>query len=287
MPAVAFVTYEKLPDGTDDDRLAIAALSERGVMVQPAVWSSDRVDWQAFDGIVFRSPWDYFKRFEAFQNWLGSIENMGLHIWNPSRVIRWNAEKTYLHDLARRGVNTVPTTIIEQHAPRSLEAILRDHGWPKAVVKPAVSADAYETWMTDPSVARDDQPSFESLLKKSNVLIQPFVPEITQQGEWSLIFFNRVFSHAMLKKPRPGDFRVQQHYGGTVVAALPSHDLIAQAAELLTLIDDPLLYARVDAISVKGKLMLMELEVFEPSLFFGAYPESAERFADALLTLLV
>jgi hypothetical protein len=42
----------------------------------------------------------------------------------------------------------------------------------------------------------------------------------------------------------------------------------------------------VDGCVVEGRLVLMELELLEPALFFGMHPRGADLFADALRTRL-
>ncbi len=286
MTHVAFVTYNKLPDLSPDDQLALAELERRGLTVSPAQWDSDTVDWHAFDLIVIRSTWDYYTRHAEFMNWLGKLESIGARLWNPAEVVRWNAEKTYLQALTNRGVAMAPTIIVEQGATRSLEGIVRDHGWTKAVVKPTIAAGAYETWITDPQIARDDQSAFEALLKKSSVMIQAFIPQVAEDGEWSFMFFGKTYSHAVLKHPRPGDFRVQSQHGGTYEAKQPPPGLLEQATKIISLVREPLLYARVDGIDVDGRLLLMELELIEPFLFFEYDPGAAARFADALFAVI-
>src|SRR5258707_10972743 len=109
MTNIAFITYNQLPALTPDDQLAVAELNKRGISITPAVWDSDEVDWKTFDALVIRSVWDYWTRYSAFQSWLGVIENLGIPVWNPLDVIRWNSDKTYLRDLAEQGVPTVPS----------------------------------------------------------------------------------------------------------------------------------------------------------------------------------
>ncbi|MEP7284261.1 MAG: hypothetical protein ABI947_00675 [Chloroflexota bacterium] len=287
MTSVAFVTASQWATLTTDDQLAAAELEKRGIRVQAVLWDSDSVDWQSFDAIVLRSTWDYFKRYDAFLEWLAKLESLNVPLWNPVKVVRWNSEKTYLAALAKQGVATVQTVIVERGASRNLEGLVKDHGWLKAIVKPTVSGGAYETWMTDPQVARDDQSAFESLLKKSSVMIQPFVPEVASNGEWSLIFFGKQYSHSVLKRPRPGDYRVQEHLGGSTVSQQPPQALLDEATRICQLIDGPLLYTRVDGVEVKGRFVLMELELIEPLLFLGKDTAAPARFADALEAVLL
>jgi hypothetical protein len=286
MTNIAFITYNQLPALTPDDQLAVAELGKRGITVTPAVWDSDEVDWKTFDALVIRSVWDYWTRYEAFQSWLGVIENLHIPLWNPLDVIRWNSDKTYMRDLASQGVPMVPSVIVPKNTARSLESVVKDHGWAKAIVKPTIAGNGHETWMTDPKLARDDQSAFEALLKKSDVMVQPFIPEVPQKGEWSMLFFGKDYSHAVLKMPRVGDFRVQERYGGTWQPQQPPTHLVEQAAGICRLVSSPLLYARVDGVEVDGKLVLMELELFEPALFLGTDPLAPARFADALEAVL-
>lgn len=285
MQKVAFVTCGEFANLSEDDQVAVAVLEKRGIKVEPAVWDSDAVDWKAFDVIILRSTWDYFRNYDSFMSWISTMEHKGVPFWNPIKVVRWNSEKTYLKELANKGIMIAPTIIIERGATRSLEGVVKDYAWTKAVVKPTIGGASYETWLTDPQTAPDDQSAFEGLLKKSGAIVQAFIPEVTQKGEWSFIFFNKQYSHTVLKQPRPGDFRVQRHYGGTTTTQQPPQALINQAAAIVNMIEGPLLYTRVDTVEVNGRLMLMELELIEPLLFFSYDPQAAERFADALITL--
>jgi hypothetical protein len=120
----------------------------------------------------------------------------------------------------------------------------------------------------------------------SGALIQKFIPEIRTNGEWSFIFFAGRFSHAVLKQPKEGDFRVQQRFGGYLNRTSPSACLIRQSQRIVALVGQPILFARVDGIEIEGELHLMELELIEPSLFLGEEPSSAQRFADAIVSLV-
>ena len=60
-----------------------------------------------------------------------------------------------------------------------------------------------------------------ALLAEGDVLIQPFLEEVERAGEVSLIYINGEYSHAVRKLPKPGDYRVQDHHGGTVQPTSP------------------------------------------------------------------
>jgi glutathione synthase/RimK-type ligase-like ATP-grasp enzyme len=286
MRPVALATCAALPDLTDDDRLLIPALAARGIDAVPVVWDDDAVDWRAFAAVVIRSTWDYHLRQRRFLTWIDRLEALGVALVNPARVLRWNAEKTYLRDLADAGVSVVPTRWVERDDQASLAEILRETGWPRAVVKPAIAATAYRTWATDLASAADDDVRFRALVADGRVLVQPFVEAIAAEGEWSLMFFGGEYAYSVLKTSRAGDFRVQSDFGGEVVPRHAGSTLVAQASGVLDAVPfdrSELAYARVDGCVVDGKLVLMELEVLEPGLFLEVGPHGADAFADAIV----
>lgn len=280
---IAFATYPGRPDLADDDRLAAEEIARRGSRVEPAVWDDPSVDWSGFDRIVLRSCWDYHLRLPEFLGWLGSLERAGAPVWNPPAVVRGNADKGYLVELAAAGVPVVPTVRVDRGTAADLAAILDERGWTEAVVKPAVSASAFLTRRIRREETAEAQGDFDHLLTLSAALVQPFLPEIRSRGEWSLLFFAGELSHAVLKRPGAGDFRVQTELGGNALAQKPSPALVAQARRVLERIPGPWLYARVDGVEVDGTFLLMELELIEPSLFLACDPEAPARFASAVL----
>jgi glutathione synthase/RimK-type ligase-like ATP-grasp enzyme len=280
---IAFVTHAGLPDLAADDLLAVAELSQRSSKVVPAVWDDPGVRWPDFDSVVIRSCWDYHHRPSVFLDWLSRMESEGVPLWNPAPVVRANVDKEYLGDLAAAGIRVVPMARVEKGSAANLAAILEERGWDKAVVKPAVSASAFRTRRTSRAEAPAQQTSFEELLSLSSALVQPFLPEIQTRGEWSLIFLGGEFSHAVLKRPREGDFRVQEHLGGSSRPAVASEELIRQARAVVEKIPGPWLYARVDGVESGEGLLLMELELTEPSLFLESDPAAPGRFAEAIL----
>jgi hypothetical protein len=290
MPLVAFATYDKLPGLADDEHPLLDALTARGVRGQPAVWTDDAVVWDAFDAVVIRSCWDYHLRHDEFFRWIERLTRLGVPIWNPPGTLRWNSHKTYLHDLSIGGVRTVPTLWLLPDNPRaqtaSLATILADTGWNHVVIKPIVSASAHETWRASIDDARANAAAHDArlraLIARPGVMVQPFVPEIETDGEWSLQFFGGQFSHAVVKRAAPGDFRVQREYGGTHETVVPTTTVLRQAEAALRAAPSESLYARVDGVVLAGNLVVTELELLEPSLFLDAHPDAAARFADAI-----
>jgi glutathione synthase/RimK-type ligase-like ATP-grasp enzyme len=278
---IAFVTWSGLPALSADDQLAAAELETRGATVARTVWDDPAVDWAGFDAVVVRSTWDYHHRPAQFLEWIALLESAGVRVWNPPSLLRWNLDKRYLAELSRRGVAVVPTVTVPRGSDATLADVLVEAGWSQVVVKPAVSASAHETWRTSHQSAGGDASRFARLVRTGDVLVQPYLSAV-EAGEWSLCFIGGRFSHAVLKRPRAGEFRVQYELGGEVLALPPPAALIEQAEAIVDLLREPWLYARVDACDIDGALVLMELELIEPTLFFHADPAAPERFAEAL-----
>jgi glutathione synthase/RimK-type ligase-like ATP-grasp enzyme len=283
---LALATYAALPELAADDALLVPELARAGIAARPAVWDDPAVRWGDFDAVVIRSCWDYHRKPVAFQAWIRRLEAFGVRVLNAPEMLRWNADKRYLRDLASRGVPTVPTRWVDCGGRASLADILAGEGWREVVVKPAVSASAEQTWRVSTTEVDDLQPRFSALAARGHVLVQPFIEEIRVVGEWSLVFFDGAFSHAVLKRPGDGDFRVQSAHGGRHEVATPSASLVAAAGEALAAAPAPCTYARVDGCVVGGVFRLMELELLEPSLYLESHPEAPRRFAAAIVRAL-
>jgi len=251
---IALVTWRGLPEGTPDEQLVALALEARGAEARHVAWDDPGVDWTSFDAVVLRSCWDYHKRVDEFRAWL---DRLPPRVFNPVEVVRWNMDKRYLRGLP---VPVVPTEVVPRGEPLQR--------WPRTVAKPLVSASAWRTHVVE-----------DGEVTEEDMIVQPFVEEIAD-GEWSLIFFRDQFSHAVLKRPQVGDFRVQQELGGSADPAMPEPAIIEQAANVLRL-RPGMLYARVDGVVIEGVFTLMELELIEPSLFLTQ--SSAETFAEAIV----
>lgn len=267
MPRVAFVTYQQSPGISDDDRLVAEVLHRRGVTVQAAIWDSPEVDWSSFDRVIIRSTWDYHLKPPSYERWVRSFLARPDQLWNPPALVLANLNKRYLIELAERGVQIVPTKYVAVGETQSLQAIIESQRWDDVVIKPAISATARGTWRSSLAVANADQQRFTDQAKAEDMLVQAYFPEIASSGEWSIIFFCGQYSHAVLKRPAHGDFRVQRHVGGEAAGAVPSPELVEQVSAILSKIGAPLLYARVDGIERDGLFVLMELESMSHACF--------------------
>jgi glutathione synthase/RimK-type ligase-like ATP-grasp enzyme len=279
---VALVTCAAYPDLTPDDRLLGAALARAGFDPVARSWDAPGEPWESHSAVVLRSTWDYHLRLSEFLGWLEALERRGARVLNPVPVIRWNATKTYLPELAEAGVRVVPTEVVPAGAATRLREAMDRRRWRDVVVKPAVSATAFETWRVAGRPAEHDEARFARLLEERAMMVQPYVAGIEADGELSLMFLGGEFSHAVRKRPGSGDFRVQHEFGGTVEAVEAGAELVAEAATIVARAPGSCVYARVDGCVVEGRLLLMELELIEPALFLGLGEGSAERLAAAI-----
>jgi glutathione synthase/RimK-type ligase-like ATP-grasp enzyme len=282
-PAIVFVTYSADPAITPDDRLAADLLEADGLTVVGAPWNDHSIDWPRYASVVIRSTWDYHLAPAAFEAWLRARAADGTNLWNPPAAVLGNTNKRYLAALEARGVDVVPTEHVPAGSGQPLGGLLARRGWREAVVKPAVSASAHGTWRTSMAAASADERRFAADAAAHDLLVQPLLPEVAAEGEWSLIFLGGRFSHAAIKQPAPGDFRVQWEFGGTTRPATPGPDLIEQAGAVVDAVGTPLLYARVDGVRRAGGFSLMELEITEPHLFLDHDPAAPRRFAAAIV----
>lgn len=284
---IAFATDHDRANYAEDDRLLVDYLIQHGEKVSPVIWNDPEADWESYDVIVFRSVWDYFILRDEFDLWLKKLEDLRVRVFNPLSVIAWNKNKTYFDHFKSLGIKIPAYQIIRSKDPQSLVDILTSQGWDKAVIKPAISGGAHNTWVTDTLSATSHSTRFDQLVSQQDVIVQKFSNEIINTGEWSLIFFNKKFSHAICKQAKAGEFRVQAQFGGQHRSVEPHPQLLAYVSSILDLIPEDLLYARVDGfIADDDQFYLMELELIEPVLFFDSHGNACSNFYRALKEMM-
>ncbi|HEY9230454.1 MAG TPA: hypothetical protein VIP11_27630 [Gemmatimonadaceae bacterium] len=279
---IALATYERAPELAPDDHALVPALSARGIEACPVVWSDPAVDWSRFDAVVLRSCWDYHLRFAEFRGWLDRLESANARVMNSTSLVRWNADKRYLIDLARRGIATIPTMVVARGLHGDVDQVAAAEGWSRIVVKPTVSASGYETHAFDAPLDATSRELVGRVTSVGDVLVQPFAHEVPRNGEYSFVFIDGEFTHAAIKRAGGSEFRVQIEHGGSVAAVTAPPELIEQAHRVLEVLDETPVYARVDGIARGSAFLLMELELIEPNLFFEHGPGSAEKMAAAI-----
>jgi len=252
-----------------------AALRAAGIDVEPLAWTEAR-DLERFDAVLPLVVWGYHFRFEQWLELLDRLEGRARPTINPPALLRWNSDKSYLEQLAANGVATVPSRSFATLDEAALAEARADFG-DQLVVKPLISAAADGTYRLGPG---DPLPG---AALGQRMLVQPFMPSIATTGEYSLILFGGEFSHAIVKRPKPGDFRVQPHLGGSDMACDPPPGGIALARAALAAAPARAAYARVDMIADNdGGLLIIELELIEPALFLHHAPEQGKAFASAI-----
>lgn len=284
MPRCAFLTMADPAGYVIDDDLAHEPLRALGWEVENVPWSRPGVRWSGFDLVVVRSTWDYHHRPEAFLEVLEGIARAGTRIENPLPLMRWNLRKTYLRDLAARGVPIVPTSWRDGLSAADLPGLFDEFAADEIVLKPVLGANADGAFRLDRTAAARRAGELARYFGGRPCLAQPFLPSIVQTGEHSLFYFNGRLSHAVLKTPAAGDFRVQEEHGGVITAVEPGPSLEAAGGTVLAALDEVPLYARVDlaAGADSSSWLLMELELVEPSLYLRMEKGAPRRFARAV-----
>lgn len=279
---VGLITCGAMPGLHGDDRHLLAALRQAGLEAAPLVWEDPHQDWSVPRLCVIRSAWDYCWRREQFVSWAVSAARQ-TELWNSAAMVRWNTHKSYLCDLASRGIPTVPTLLLSRGSRVRLKSTLEERGWSDAVIKAAVAQSGRYALL-----ARRDQPEkgqahLDRLLPHEDMLLQPFVASVPEEGEVSLIYIEGEFIHAVRKRAPPGDFRVHDDYGGSVTLEAPPAGHIELGVRALASLGEPTLYARVDLVNdSRGEPMIMEFELVEPELFFRHSTEAVSRMLDAI-----
>lgn len=270
-------------DFVSDDDLAAKLLRERGWRVDVLPWDQAH-DWSRYDLVIIRTTWDYFDQPARFLEKLAEIERSGTRLLNPLALVRWNLDKRYLGDLESRNVPIVPTTFAERLTGREeLVAHFLTFDTEEIIVKPLISASAFDTYHISRAGFESFLPGLEAVFGSRPYMAQPFMPFVKSEGEFSLIYLNGQFSHAILKTPTNGDFRVQEEYGGLITAVTPEEALLETGQRALDALDDVPLYARVDLVRhQEDDFRIMEFELIEPSLYLRMDPAAPERFVDAL-----
>lgn len=279
MPKIAIATYEKSPDLNDNDRLMLPILAEKGFSVSPEVWDNPKVDWKSYDLVIIRSTWDYYLKPNEFRKWVSQFVDSKTRLINSPEIVLKNSHKFYLKELAEKGVGIIPTIFLSEKI--GLEKL---NIWKKVVIKPAVSAGSHETEVFE--TANLTQEILDKKIGTGDWLIQPFLEEIKDAGEISMLFFGGKLSHAIQKVPKSGDFRVQKQFGAQYLKYEPTNELLEIAKNILEIAGKNSVYARIDGVMTQKGFLLMEVEMIEPDLYFEHAPDGPMRFVEAVILSL-
>lgn len=263
-----------------EDKFLIDAFISEGLKVTRVAWDDPDFDWSLTKYALFRAVWDYFNRIEEFKSWFKATKSKTKFI-NSKSLTDWNIDKHYLGELGRKGVHIPQTIFVESGDKTSLLQTFRKLkslgvNTDDFVLKPCVAGGARHTYKIHISEADQYDPIFQRLIRKEAMMVQEFQYNVVKEGEISLMLFGTEFTHAILKVAKPGDFRVQDDYGGSVHQYQATTEEISFAKKVVAAAPELPDYARVDIFrDNQGNLALAELEIFEPELWFRFYPEAA------------
>ena len=270
-----------------EDKLLAESLKNLGLKVCRKSWDDPTFDWSSSRAALFRATWDYFERIQEFQDWFHQVRHKTMLI-NPAELIEWNLNKKYLLELNRSGIPLPPTAFIEQGSQKTLQehyASLQLQGPSEkdCVLKPCVSAGAWHTYRIHHHELHKYEEVYAELVKTESLLLQEFQNNVPLFGERSYMIFGKRFSHAVLKKAKAGDFRVQSDYGGTVQLCEPSTEEIELAVRVVEACPYDPVYARVDLFKDnQNQWALAEIELVEPELWFRMDKNSSSLLAQTI-----
>ena len=252
-----------------------AALLRAGFSVEARPWTEPG-DLAGFNLVSPLVAWGYHEDPDRWHALLNRLEREAIPVLNPVPLLRWNSDKRYLAELGAKGVHVIPTRLVQQLDEAALADARAEFG-EQLVIKPPVSASAHGTHRLGPQ----DPPPADALGRE--MLVQPFLRSVAEEGEYSCLLFGGRFSHAIVKRPKAGDYRVQPHLGGTEQPCAAPEGAIELAHAALAAAPAEAAYARVDMVrDDDGQLAIIELELIEPALWLQHAPDGGDSFAQAL-----
>ena len=262
-----------------EDELVINALKEKNLSVVKKDWNDSIFDWETTRSILFRSTWDYFDKFELFKKWFNKTKNKCLMI-NSTETIEWNIDKHYLLDLQEHQIPIPNSEFIKRRSSIDLSLLMQKKNWNEIVVKPTISGAAKNTYRLKKEEIIQFGPKWEKLIYKEDFIVQEFQNNVISEGEVAMIVIGGKFTHAVLKKAKEGDFRVQDDFGGSIAIYNPSEEMVKLAEKCTRILTPIPSYARVDIIwDNLRELAVSELELIEPELWFRLNPNAAQKLA--------
>ena len=243
---------DRREDGFEHDQMMAAlrpAFADKNMTLIDVDWADETQDWSSFAAVIIGTTWDYWDRHDAFLATLKQIERES-RLCNSAGMVVWNSRKDYLRALSQKGARLIPTLWIDEVDADNAAAAFARLGSDDLVFKRQVGAGAHGQYRLSPSDPLPDMPH--------PMMVQPFLSKIQEEGEYSFVFIDGAFCHALLKTAKSGDYRIQSLYGGTETPVTPSPEDLADATAIMTILDETPLYARVDMLRGEdGRLLLM------------------------------
>jgi hypothetical protein len=257
-------------------------MSARGWQVETVAWREASADWESFDAVYICTPWDYPQHLQQFLEVLQCIEDSTAVLVNPLPLVHWTLQKTYLADLQQCGADIVPSCWFARFDGQQIADCFEEFDATRLIIKPTVGANAQDTYVLQQPLSAATMVMLQSTFRDRAFFVQPFVDNVQSEGEFSLFYFGGEYSHAILKVPKAGDYRVQEEHGGDIRSVQPCAALLVTGHRVLSLVEPQPVYVRADFVrGIDGRFLLMELELIEPSLYLRMDHGAAERFATA------
>lgn len=283
---IAVITYDNkgayASNEVNEDVLVEKLLRELAIDFSFEIWSDPKVNWQEYALLLIKSPWDYFDRYAEFKTWCNKIQEIGIPTLNTMETILWNSDKWYLKDIQDKGFPIVPTHFLKRKELLNLAGYFKEFNTDTLVIKPTVSGGAKNTLKLNQRTLKEEEVKVRGWLEEEDFMVQPFLEEVAKTGEYSYIFFNGRFSHAVLKSPKKGEFRVQHFFGGEIHSITPTESELGYTQQIVDTFAKGTLYARVDGVWKEGVFYLMELELIEPYLFLFTTENALENYKMAI-----
>jgi glutathione synthase/RimK-type ligase-like ATP-grasp enzyme len=279
----AFLTLDERGDFVIDDEHAIAPLAQLGWQVETLSWRQTTQPWADFDAVIIRSTWDYWDDVPAFLEVLAEIDGQ-TRLANPLGLVRWNVAKTYLRDLETAGVGVVRTLWLDGLGGVGPDQCATRLGAEELVVKPVIGANGQDAFRFGSEEDPERWARITERFPGRACMVQPFMRNVLEEGEFSLFYFNGRFSHAILKVPAAGEFRSQEERGAEIHAIEPEPTLLSCGQRAIAAVSPAPLYGRIDFVRNAGEgFSVMELELIEPSLYLRMDSAAPMKFARALV----
>ena len=286
---VGIATCQVLPEPDADEDLLLSALRERSIEPFLIAWDAPEespgvrssagasIAVEELDLVVIRSTWNYLEAPDRFRAWLRDTAQRS-ELWNRAETCIENLDKHYLGTLEAAGIPIIPTWFVDRGSSFDLAARWADSDWEAIVIKPTISAGSFATRVFGRDQSEDARAFLAAGLGERDWLVQRYEPAVETNGERAIVLIDGEVSHAVRKSARfsGDDEEVSAAYA-------PTDRERAFAARVMEQVGEPTLYARVDTIEdAAGELLLAELELLEPSLFFVQCPEALDRFVSAI-----
>lgn len=281
---IAILTCNGKDNGKADERCQLALFHEHGIPAEHVVWNEPGQDWSRFRTVFIRSTWDYHLNgnLDLFLSVLKQIESAGVLLLNPLRTIEWNCRKNYLAKLPEQRL-CIESIWLTRSKLAYIGEYMKKRNWSECVIKPQVSAFGTHTY-------RFKQEEEAGIIANcilsgiSDWVLQPFIKEVAEEGEWSFVLVKGKCIHTVLKKPAPGNFLVHKSHGGSNEKKTPPSWMIMAAEKILADCGYETVVARIDLVRLKNnELKIMEIEAIECVLYFDGSRELNEIVVQAII----